>query len=416
MFMGIKYTGILLMTALMLCAGCSGHEPEPADETLSAGVTIRTRMPQDVNATENELINTWWMAFVDRDGMVRLILDRPSDKTGAVDYEEFDFSIASGTYTVYAFANIDRSTFEPVFAAGKPAPDLSAATWDKTGIVGDYVPMSGVLRNVSIQDGGQRYFSIEVVRLWAKLCFEFTTDASQPVTVSRISMTPAHTAAVSLLPDYNSLGGAPALPAETVCSTLGLDTDITITQGETVPATFYVLESTAAGHATGHYPVSFELQYGDNKSQTVSALAYQLQYINRNDYVTIPVLLTDWLVNMDVDFYPPIGGYPAVVIETAGDEYFAKFGSAGRFVIRPAVTTADGTPVSDRDIDISITTSDPEGVLSVAPSRDDTTYEITGEIGTGKTGTAVITLRITVRTDALQHSILRKFYIIRQNS
>lgn len=414
--MGIKYTGILLMTAFMLCAGCSGHEPEPSAETLSAGVTIRTRMPQDVNATENELINTWWMAFVDRDGIVRLILDRPSEKTGAVDYEEFSFTIASGTYTVYAFANIDRSTFEPVFAEGKTAPDLSAATWDKTGKIGDYVPMTGVLRNVSIQDGGQRYFSIEVVRLWAKLCFEFTTDASQPVTVSRISMTPALTGAVSLLPDYNSLGGAPVLPAETVCSALELDTDLTITQGQTLPATFYVLESTAAAHATGRYPISFDLQHGDGQTQTVSALAYQLQYINRNDFVTIPVRLTDWLVNMDVDFYPPIGGYPAVVIETAGNEYFAKFGSAGQFVIRPAVTTADGTPVNNKDINITIATSDPDGVLSVAPSRDDTTYEITGEIGAAKTGTAVIDLTITVKDDALQHKILRKFYIIRQNS
>ena len=177
-----------------------------------------------------------------------------------------------------------------------------------------------------------------------------------------------------------------------------------------------MLESTAKSHATGRYPLAFDLEYADGTTRTVSALAYQLGHINRNDHVIIPVLLTDWLIDLDVQFYPPIGGYPAVMLESKGEEYFASFGSSGRFVIRPTVTTASGSIVADKDIDIAISTSDPSGILRTAPYRDEKTLEIIGEIDTDHLGTAVVDLEISIKADALQHRILRKFYIIRKIS
>lgn len=412
--MRINHIYILLTVLLMLCAACSSDEPEAAKERVTATFTIASRASQDADGAE--LINTWWMVFADKGGTVRLILDRPVDKNEAVEREEFKFELSEGEYTVYAFANISKSELGLNITEGLPMPDLTVATWDnETGVIGDFVPMTGTL-DVNLTEGSKT-FDVEVVRLWAKLCFMFTTDAGQTVTVSKITMTPALTQAVNLLPDYNSLGQAPVLPSGTICSELERNTAITVSGDGAVSETFYLFESTAESHPTGRYPIGFELKYGNGAARTVSALAYNLEYINRNDFVIIPVFITEWTVDVSVLFYPPIGGYPAVLTESKDDEFYAKFGSPGRFVVRPAVTSADGTVVAANNLDIVLTTEDTAGILSCQPAYDNNTSEIIGEIAAGKYGTAVVNLEIKIKTnEVVQQTITRKFYIIRQDS
>lgn len=407
--------GISALLIALFAVACSEKDELSVSDTSGSTVVIRTRVPQ-AGAADNELINDWWLVFVDNSGSIRLLLDRPSDKTDPVDYEELEFQIPPGTYTIYAFANIDRNSLGLEFGEGKRMPDLTSVKWNSVGASGDLIPMTGVLRNVNISNEGGR-FMIEVVRLWAKLCFEFSADISQDVTVSKISITPALTDAVALLPDYSSLGAAPNLPDDAVCGRLDRPVSIKVpNDGKTASETFYVLESTAAAHPSGRYPISFDLQYSDGSKRTVNALAYQLAYINRNDFVTIPVLITDWTVDFNVLFYPPIGGYPAVLSESKDDEFFAKFGSAGKFVIRPFVTAAGGSIVSDKDIEVNMTVSDPDNILNGLLSRDDQTSELIGEIKEGALGTAVVNLEIKITADVLEHRIIRKIYIIRQNS
>ena len=427
--MRTNYISILLIMALLLCGSCSDNEPELAAESTTSTVTIRTRAPQDneANATTDELINTWWMVFVDEQGAdkgkVRLILDRPSE-TDAVSSEEVKFTIPRGTYTIYAFANITRESLTQTplnltFTEGAAAPDLSTVQWNRIGKIGDLIPMTGVLHNVSLTKEMNNTFSIEVVRLWAKLCFQFSTDTDKTITVSKLSMMPAlNESGVTLLPDYTSLGGAPSLPDRTNCSLLERkDLNLTITKDATASETFYLLESTAASHPTGHYPLSFELKYGDGATRTVNALAYELKHINRNDFITIPILITDWTVAVGVLFYPPIGGYPAVLLEESKDnEFYATFGSPGKFVIRPTVTSADGTIVANSDLAITLTAEDTSGILSQKPTYDDKSFEIIEEIAPGK-GTAVVTLDIGIKVNnTVQQTIKRKFYIIRKDS
>ena len=240
---------------------------------------------------------------------------------------------------------------------------------------------------------------------------------------NKISMTPALTPAVNLLPNYISIGEngvqgvAPVLPDGTVCTKLEKTfTDLTINKSAGKDATFYLFESTAANHPTKHYPLTFELKYGDGTTHTVEALAYQLPYINRNDYITIPVLITDWLVDISVQFYPPIGGYPAVITEKKDDEFFAKFGSGGKFVINPTVTRSNGDIVAIKDLQITVTTEDNNSILKTQPTYDTKTAEIVGEIKDGVIGTAVVNLAIKVKNGDLEYTITRKFYIIRENN
>ena len=408
-----------------MCNCCSVDEPELGHKQVQATFTISSHAAQDdiAPATDNELINTWWMAFVNEENIVTRLLERPADKTEAVEREEFTFNIDAGTYTIYAFANIERGTIEDNITEGQPIREgqpmpVLPTLWNKEiGPIESLVPMTGV-DHITFEEGKENSLEVEVVRLWAKLRFEFRTDMAQSIKVNKISMTPALTQAINLLPDYNSLGKAPELPDETICSTLEKNTDITVTNDEkTALETFYLFESTAKNHPTGHYPISFELQYENGTTRTADALAYELEYINRNDFITIPVFITNWNVDVSVLFYPPIGGYPAIITDKKDDEFYAKFGSPGKFVIRPTVSSADGTIVSNSNLEISLATTDNDEILSQSPTYDSNTSEIIGEIATEKYGTAIITLSIKIKTnESLQHTITRKFYIIRENS
>lgn len=419
-----------LIAALTITLGaCSdNNDPQPEPDTAEATIVITSRAGNSSSddastPNDNELINSWWMVFVDNNGVVRLILDRPSDKTDPVAEENVELSISNGKYTIYAFANIDKADFQKTLdisiTKDEAMPDLSGKRWTTVGPIGDKVPMTGKLENVTIDNSSTTPVKIEVVRLWAKLRFQFTTDTDKKIKVSKITMTPAlNKTGVTLLPDYTSLGKKPVLPEDVSCSTLALTpTDgLTVTKDLGAETTVYLLESTAESHPTGHYPLSFEYS-SDGSARTAQALAYQLEYINRNDFITIPVLITDWHVDATVLFYPPIGGYPAVITEKKDEEFYAIFGSAGKFVIRPTVTSADGTKVDADKLSMTRSTEDTNGILSTAPAYDDTTGEIIGEIAAGKTGTAVVTLTIQITTDAaIMYQIVRKFYIIRQNS
>lgn len=410
--MKIKHI-LMLLTVLLLCGSCATDDREVEQPQVAVSFTIASRAAGDDSASPEELINSWWIAVVDNEGIVCRIIERSASKTDAVESDEFQVNLAAGDYTVYAFANIDRTDFPYTIVLNQPMPDLSNVNWNKeVGVIGALVPMTGMKTVKVTQNTG---VEIEVVRLWAKMRFRFSSNASQPVTVSKISMLPALTEAVKLLPDYQSLKQSPVLPEGIVCELLEHPTNLTVSKdGDSVDETFYLFESTAESHPTGHYPLSFELTVGGTKS-TVSALAYQLDYINRNDFITIPVLITDWLVDVSVLFYPPIGGYPAVLIDKNGDEFYARFGSGGKFVICPTVSKADGSIVPDGNLDISLSTEDADGILSLTPAYDSTTSEIIGEIAAGKTGTAVVTLTIKVTDGELQYDIIRKFYIIRQS-
>ncbi len=423
--MKTNYTNILLIISLLLFGSCA-ENPEITKKEVSTTFSIASASTKAGEASD-ELINDWWIAFVDEDGIVKKILTRAqgSGNTDAVEREEFQLSLPQGKYKAYAFANITQSEIETLLgsaiAEGSAMPNISTATWTKVGNIGEQIPMTGTL-DIDITAAGNG-FSIEVVRLWAKLCFKFSTDMNQDITISKISMTPALTPAVNLLPNYASIGEngvqgvAPILPNGTVCTKLEKTfTDLTINNSVGKDATFYLFESTAANHPTKHYPLTFELKYGDGTTHTVEALAYQLSYINRNDFITIPVLITDWLVELSVQFYPPIGGYPAVITEKQDDEFFAKFGSGGKFVINPTVTRSNGDVVAIKDLQITVTTEDDKSILKTQPTYDTKTAEIVGEIKDGVTGTAVVTLAIKVKNGELEYTITRKFYIIRENN
>lgn len=214
------------------------------------------------------------------------------------------------------------------------------------------------------------------------------------------------------MPDYQSLTQSPVLPEGTECKLLERPVDLTINKGDdSVDETFYLYESTAATHPTGRYLLSFDMTVGGAK-RTVSALAYQLAFINRNDFITIPVLITDWELRLDVRFYPPIGGYPAVIVDNKGDEFYARFGTSGYFEITTQVSDRyTGAAVAAGNVSVQLSVESGAELFSRVPVLQN--GEIVGELAEDRTGTAVINLDVTIKNGSIQQTITRKLYIIR---
>lgn len=419
-----------------LLIGCDSHEKEM---TASDRVSFSIHAPKveadetSTPATGNELIQTWWMAFADRSGIVRLILERDPSKTTPVEMEEFTASLDRGTYTVYSFANIRPEDLNLDFVIGQKVPaglsESDSPEWvspsaPHTWTTEDLVPMSG-RQTVTVTQQVTQPFAVEVVRMVAKMEFVFSNATDSDMRIHQLWLRPMGKGAVDLFPTYGLLGSAPSLRQNSDTVTIRRDIGkVLAAHGErAVSDLFYVLESKAdredgKGHPTGHYVVLLDVtrnegQSGKSVRDTISMLTPDLTYINRNDYIRIPVRLADHILKMDVKFYPPIGGYPAVVNEEKGDDYFISFGTEGIFAITPlmrsGVQGAAWMQPSEMDIRV-LDVEDSDRILERTVTYDSRTGEITGELNAGR-GRAVVTLSVAEKGSSLSYQ--RKIYIIR---
>ena len=416
---------ILLSATCLALAGCDGEDsPSHSGAAPAHTVTMSIGSRAFVQTADNELINSWWMAFVAPDGTVVQTIDRSEahDTQGqmlprtAVERETFNVSLPDGIYRVYAFANFTGSSPSANIwgiKKGEKMPDLDAASW-ATGIDNDSnIPMTG-FNTITVPATESSTLVVEVVRMFAKLQFDFkSTSSSQGKILKSIKVHNAQTSKIKLLPDYASLaGGAPSLPTDATDSALEY-TGLNISLDAETSFSRYIFESTAATHPTGHYVLEFDIENRDHPgTETLTALAYQLDHITRNDYIVIPVTFTDWSLRLDVHFYPPIGGYPAVIVDSKGDEFYARFGSSGLFEITPRVTAGDtGAAVPSDKYTVTISPESGSNIFSRIPVCEN--GEIVGELAEGQTGTAVLNLDITVSDDALRQTFTRKLFIIR---
>ena len=292
------------------------------------------------------------------------------------------------------------------------------------------LPMSGK-QEVRVTGRTNEVFSIEVVRMLAKMEVRYTNESRKKITINRLKLSQSETDNVPLLPNYtylesgwdsddpceardyvrpyaSLLADPPVLDAYTGGSPKGYD-DI-----------FYVRESQANYNVTGRYLMAVNItREGEHAEDLLFALTKDLRSIYRNDHIVIPIVLSDYQVSLDVNFYPPIGGYPAVITEESEEGFYCKFGTEGDFEIYPKVEDSyngyallygTGNP----KFTYSITAiSDPSDIFSTDPAVT-STGEILGELSTN-TGTAYVDVKITVsRTGAADQIYDRRIYIIRE--
>ncbi|MCM1021648.1 MAG: hypothetical protein NC343_05225 [Muribaculum sp.] len=424
----------LFIIAIFLSVSCSTDNDSSALSQTKVSVAIscnasRSKATDAAALPGNELINDWWMAFVDKNTrQVKGVFHRPAENNGAVERETYAVDFTFGKFLVYAFANITEAELQQnagiSFIPGqKLTADVASAVWnaDATAEATANIPMSGFLE-VEIKSGRVNEFDVEVVRLWSKMQIEIENATGEQIKVGNISLMPAkNNGAVKLLPDYASLEHAPVLPAGATFSELLRPINQNIAYQSTYYDTFYMLESSATSHPTEHYVVKAEVERASERKETITAQTSELQWINRNDQIVLPLKIVGFSLAFKILFYPPIGGYPAVLVEEKSDEYYAKFGSSGKFVLNTKVTDSSDYILAPDEYTIAtpLTINDPSGIFSIKPTVDPTTYEIVGELAQGdKTGTATVKFDVTATYKGdetpISYTFSRTLYIIRQ--
>ncbi len=261
------------------------------------------------------------------------------------------------------------------------------------------IPMSNVqtiIETDAIKD-------LIVVRMLAKIEVQVYNDGDSAVTIESISLTDI-TANVKdnlkLLPNLNNAPKDQDDPkAEDIMEfrhkdiqpnlgsgatkgnmTYELTTDNEVAATDHKSFTFYINESSAPindnsatiGNGTGLFYLTLGIKTGSGEEVVYShALINQKgsttdddnawDYIARNDYRVIPVILSDWLFRVEPLAFVPIAGYPAVTLSS--DAQKATFSTGGMIALQPFVkkrTEDNWRDFSDPEVTYSTVVMDSE--------------------------------------------------------
>lgn len=448
---------IIYTCVVAIClAACSSDEYiEEQTEGRMVNVTLRlsadnnttTRAWQDTNAeTDNsEMMHNWTVVVVNNSsGTVEEIVNQ----TPAVGKEEIDniaeISLTTGQKTFYSFANIDMSEITGWgITEEKTMPDLSTKEYT---IVNGSIPATGIpmsnKQTITISEDGS--VDLIVVRMLAKMKFQFTNATAADIIINSITLSEITTGPVYLLPKYDTGGGADSmepgnlLPNIPAGSAKADYTKITggLTVGNTTPVetTFYINES----EATDTYPKYFVITLNIDKGEVVDEQRYALlewNQIARNEYRVIPIILDDYILDIEPQDFPPIGVLPASVKEEDG-KFTVTFHAGGHFHIVPKVKQAssstwleygenvigkwsyadwsDDTTTSIYEVEEPASTTDASDNGGI-PVWDATNHYIFGKLKQGETGSAYHELKVNVKkSEGVTRELTYKLYIIKE--
>ena len=484
---------LLIAVAGVTIVSCSSDEQELSDggKAIVYGriVTRADNGNTYVGADgDKEIINNWWVVFVKKDattngGKIEKIVVRDENKTTAVEQEGFRVDLAGGTYDVYTFANISKSTVEGLLTGeiktikeGQQMPDLSDVKFDINdtsigGIAngtlvsknGKAIPSSSKIERGF--DPGSQSVDFEVIRMVAKFDFVFKNMSDKDITLRTLKLLPVQEGEVLLIPDETVADKEKETDPEILNGTndkvytkdltfdftdenvyanaIKLEANSWKNNTKWYKHSFYVRESSASSHPTKHFRIELSISGRDGKTSealytiTDKVGGQPFTGFNRNDYIQIPIVFTDYKVELMADSYAPIGGYPTEVSENKPNEFYCTFSHQGEFIIMPYLySAATGELVYYPDCGYEIVEKsagvpdieDPDKIFvdptlgadvqGKLPTKNATTGEITGKLNTNE-GTASVYIHIWVYPNPGDHTVkqdfYRRIYIIRKN-
>ncbi len=447
-------------------AACSGDEYID-EQTEGRKVNVTLRLSVDNNTTtradweddyaetdNSEMMHNWTVVVVNSSGTVEKIVSQ----TPVEGKEEIDniaeISLTTGQKTFYSFANIDISSWGITEGNSLPSGfDNKKYPDDANGIVppsfggeGGGIPMSNK-QTLSIETTTTSVDLI-VVRMLAKMKFQFTNATSSNITINSITLSEITTGPVYLLPNYVTGGGGPDdmepgnllpnIPSTSAKAdyTFSIADGLTVEAGNTTPVetTFYINES----EATADYPKYFVITLNIDKGEVVDEQRYALlecSKIARNEYHIIPITLDDYILDIEPQDFPPIGVLPASVKEEDG-KFTVTFHAGGHFHIVPKVKQASsstwleyGNGVSQwsfaswsndatnsiYEVENPASTTDASDNGGI-PVWDATNHFIFGKLKQDITGSAYHELKVNVKKseEATPRILTYKLYIIKK--
>ena len=453
----VRLQALLLAVSATFCA-CQDDSIEEAPIPEGMGrvkVSIHAVSPNGGTraATDNylnpndpcELIHSYYVVFVNGEngeGTVTEIVSEANrlaaQKTIPVDgveRDEFSFITVPGKYKVYGFANLtDAQWLALGIAKGAAFPDnisdvtttITSTNGTPNGKAYDGTKTSIAMtshtggQSVTVVQGENQPFDVEVVRTMAKLELNFTNNTTQPIQIQGFEMYPLTKSTVPLLePASVPITNADNIEAHDFAS-IFTQLDLPASTGKGT-RTFYVSETNASSTVIqNEYSLRFkvkrnneyeEIRYGFTMNEASSGFTN----ICRNDWIKIPITFSDWRLRLEVLAFVPIGGYPAATLDYL-DELNAVFSTGGWIVIKPLiekfttdgtetyeltssiVKTTDGGSVTADDTKLSTwMTVDYDGVniFDTAPSlQSDGT--IIAELSNTKKGRATVTMELKI--------------------
>ena len=452
----------LLASFALILTSCDSDAPDNISDgapvevsftlsSLTRGSTRADGTPANPVA-DNEKIKDWRLIFVDGDSKVVKILNRDDYETGIdnpnlpVERERFKVILPSGSYRVIAFANISEAELKTnaglEFAEGDEVniPSILNGSWRNNlnlwNIQSDAIPMTGY-RSIEVTNHVQESFAIEVVRMTAKVEFLFTNPLADDITVTSVGIDPVTTSRVSLFPrsrsgvGYSHLGNSAYSPlANATYAAVTNPVDVRVAAGdENVSTTFYCAESIVSRPNGNLFTIALKVRHGNGAEELIQYnLTHDIKnYINRNDWIVIPVTFTNWLVETEALFYPPIGGYPEVKAATdaTGCRVYT-FGTEGEFEIAVSVIDKrNGVALAPANYRVRNLTETGDNIFSKTPSltpgTDGVPAEIIGILSTAQ-GKAEVSVTVDIYENGYQAgavptcSYLRTLYIVRDNN
>lgn len=295
-------------------------------------------------------------------------------------------ALTAGSYYIYATANYNDgysigSTVDPD-ATVKFANGYSATGTTQFGDENP-IPMTGKLTSaVSVSSGTETDAGvISVWRVMGKMQFYFTNEAERPIRIIGVEVEPINLASsdgpgIYLfskddLESTNNLapGATPPTGKEGITLPNGARTDVGTVryQPATIPLTlaakndgntedegtfFFYVNETDATFTTTENQLSLrfkvqrqradnqwyddEIRYGVTTHYGNGTTGQDgFNVIRRNDWIHIPIHLTDWQFRIEPLAFVPIAGYPAKTL--SNDALTATFSTGGMIALQPFV-------------------------------------------------------------------------------
>ena len=247
-------------------------------------------------------------------------------------YGNYDLGVAGKT--VY----VDGNGFDP--------------TASNNGFYSKGIPMSNVQE---IEVTGSDDVNLIVVRMMAKMELKITNSTGRSLTVNNVTLTDItenDQDNLKLLPNLSTAGAntmdaihgdiQPNLASEALADDYTHIVNKTIASGATETVTFYVNESATPKNEFGHFFLKIEIddegeqRYALIDDANAPGKTGSWNYIARNDYRVIPIVLDDYKLDIIPYDFPAIGVYPASVKEEDG-LYTISFHDYGHFHLQPVM-------------------------------------------------------------------------------
>lgn len=446
--------------AVCLLAACSAGDdatsfPGQADAENQVGVTLqlsalssqtsqssrssltRAAWETDTEAMPGEMMKSWFVVVVQKGKIEKIITSDLKSGVTEVEKDQVFVKLNTGETTFYSFANIkpEEIGLDASTSVGQSLPaDFDEKTYQMDGnsqlfrqlMTPEFqngYPMSNK-QIVNITDN-QQVINLEVVRMVAKVQLYITNATDHAINLKTITLSDVTLNGnrnIKLLPNVdsaNKLKGvnlADGVAKETITLRAAENNGITIEARAKQTACFYMNESLVdKGADGGNRYFILSLTTEDAGTGAITNHRYAMlswNEIRRNDYLKIPIKLTDYQIRWKVEAFSPIGVLPKVTDD--GENLSLDFGYYGEFHIKPEViklsrTGSQTLSVSEWQMGTDATGSDgwtrqeqnPEGadgvnIFDASPSWIPVTYRLEGEMG-NRTGSAIYTMKIKVK-------------------